>query len=121
MAANISAWLVPVLLVVACMALVINIFHTKKVNSTLVADIESGQADLQIAADSSQECSKKLEAKNAEMTSKDQQVASLTANMNTLTEEKTKLEEQVTQLTAQLEQANATSTAMQAEKEKLEA
>ena len=39
--------------------------------------------------------------------------------MNTLTDEKTKAQEQLTQLTAQLEQANATSTALQAEKDKL--
>merc|ERR1712106_631650 len=87
MAANTSAWLVPLLLVVACMALVINIFHNKKVNNVLVSDMETAQADLRVAADNSQDCSKKLEAKNAEVVAKDQQVATLTASVNTLTEE----------------------------------
>jgi hypothetical protein len=83
MASNISAWLVPVLLAVACMALVINIFHARKVNTSLVDDITNAQADLQVAADNSHECIKKLGAKNAEMTAKNQQVASLTDNVNT--------------------------------------
>merc|ERR1712123_326518 len=107
MSANTSAWLVPLLLVVACMALVINIFHNKKVNSVLVSDMETAQADLRVAADNSQDCSKKLEAKNAEVVAKDQQVATLTASVNTLTEEKAKMQEELTQLKAKEEQAAA--------------
>ena len=59
-------------------------------------DIESAQKYLKIAADNSQECSKKLEAKNVEIT-----------NKNT-TEEKTKMQEQLTQLTVQIKQTYAT-------------
>merc|ERR1711892_1238539 len=114
MSANTSSWLVPLLLVVACMALVINIFHNKKVNNTLVSDMETAQADLRVAADNSQDCSKKLEAKNAEVVAKDQQVATLTASVNTLTEEKTKMQEELTQLKAKEEKAEPTTLAVEA-------
>merc|ERR1711892_1351349 len=114
MSANTSAWLVPLLLVVACMALVINIFHNKKVNSSLVSDMETAQADLRVAADNSQDCSNKLEAKNAEVVAKDQQVATLTASVNTLTEEKAKIQEELTQEKGKQEQADPTTVAVEA-------
>merc|ERR1711892_84309 len=114
MSMNTSGWLVPLLLVVACMALVINIFHNKKVNNSLVSDMETAQADLRVAADNSQDCSKKLEAKNAEVAAKDQQVATLTASVNTLTEEKTKMQEELTQLKAKEEKADPTTVAVEA-------
>eukprot|EP00092_Neocalanus_flemingeri_P005638 GFUD01006072.1.p1 GENE.GFUD01006072.1~~GFUD01006072.1.p1 ORF type:complete len:154 (-),score=73.35 GFUD01006072.1:65-526(-) len=112
---TISSWLVPLLLAVGCVALVGNIFHARKVNKSLMVDIEQAQADLQVASDNSQDCTKKMAANAADMTAKDQQVATLTANVATLTEEKTKIQEQVTQLTAQLEEATAANTALQAE------
>jgi len=121
MAVNISGLLLPVLLVVACIALVTNIYHTREVNKTLVSDIETAQAGLQVAGNNSQDCSKKLETKNAEVLSKDQKVATLKSNLNSLTEEKTKIQEQVTDLTRQLEQANATSMTLQTEIAKLSA
>jgi len=114
MAANISGWLVPLFLVVACLALAFNIFQHKKVTNTLVAEIDTAKADLLAASENSQELSKKLDAKNAELTAKDQQVASLTANVNTLTEEKNKLQEQLTQLTAQQEDANNATSVTEA-------
>ena len=80
-----------------------NIFHTRH---------WAGQADLQVASDNSQDCGKKLEAKTADMSAKDQQLA-------TITDEKTKIQEQLNQVTAQLEQANAASTALQTEKDQL--
>ena len=121
MASNISAWLVPVLLAVACVALVGNIFHAKKVNKSLVGDIETAQADLQVASDNGKECDKKLKAKIAEVAPKDEQVATLTASVSALTEEKTKMQEQITKLTADLEQANTSQTASKTEKDKLTA
>ena len=106
--------MVPPLLVVACMALVINIFHNKKVNNSLMSDMETAQADLRVAADNSQDCSKKLEAKNAEVVAKDQQVATLTASVTTLTEEKAKMQEELTQLKAKEEKADPTTVAVEA-------
>ena len=97
MAVNISGLLLPVLLVVACIALVTNIYHTRKVNKTLVSDINTAQADFQVAGANSQECNKKLEAKGAELLGKDKEVATLTSNLNSLTEEKTKIQEQLEQ------------------------
>ena len=116
---NCTAWLVPLLLTVVCVALVMNIFQARKVNKNLMGDIEQAEADLQVASDNSQSCKKQLDAQTADMTAKDQQVAALTGNVATLTEEKTTIQEQVTQLTAQLEEANTAKTALQAEKDKL--
>ena len=112
MSSNITAWLVPVLLAVACVALVGNIFHAKKVNKSLVGDIEAAEAVLKVASNNGKECDTKLKAKIAEVAPKDEQVA-------TLTEKKTKMQEQITKLTADLEQANATQTALKTEKDKL--
>ena len=103
MAVNISGLMLPVLLVVACMALVTNIYHPRKVNKTLVSDIETVQANLHVAGSNSQECNKKLEGKKCR------------------TEEKAKIQKQVTDLTTQLEQANATSLTLQTEIDKLSA
>merc|ERR1739838_383648 len=97
-----------------------NIFQAKKVNKSLVVDIEQTQADLQVASNNGQDCKKQLDAKIADMTSKDQQVAALTGNVATLTEEKTKIQEELNQLTVQMEKANATIAALQADKDKPE-
>ena len=121
MSSNISACLVPVLLAVACVALVGNIFHVKKVNKSLAGDIETARADLQVAADNGKECDKKLNAKIAEVAPKDGQVATLTASVSALTEEKTKIQEQIIKLTADLEQANTAQTALKTGKDKLTA
>ena len=100
MSANTKGWLVPLLLIVACIALVINIFHNKKVTNSLLSDIEIAQSGLRVASVNSQDCSRDLDAKNAEVVAKDQQVATLTASVNTLTEEKTKIREELKQLEA---------------------
>ena len=115
---NISSWIVPILLAVGCIALVMNIFQAKKVNKSLVVDIEQAQADLQVASDNGQDCKKQLDAKIADISAKDQQVATLTGNVDTLTEEKTKIQEELSQLTVQMEKANATIAALQADKDK---
>ena len=112
MAANLSGWLVPLFLVVACLALAINIFHNKKVTSSLVGEVDTARADLQAASENSQELSKKIDAMNKDVAEKDKQIASLTGNVNTLTEEKKKLEEQVNQLTAEKDKANNTDTSV---------
>ena len=91
MSAKQGGWFVPLLLVAACMALVINFFHNKKVNNSLVSDIETAKSDLKVAVDRSQRCSKKLEANNARLLAKDQQVATLTDNVNTLEAKNAKL------------------------------
>eukprot|EP00092_Neocalanus_flemingeri_P094596 GFUD01120295.1.p1 GENE.GFUD01120295.1~~GFUD01120295.1.p1 ORF type:complete len:134 (-),score=69.01 GFUD01120295.1:55-456(-) len=107
MANTLSSWLVPVLLIVGCVALAMNILNAKKVNRSLVENIERAQADLMVAMDTSQDCTNQLEMKSAEMIAKDQQLASLTANVNTLTDEKNQIQEQVNQLQQQLDQANS--------------
>ena len=114
MATNISGWLLPLFLVVTCLALAINIFHNKKVTTTMVAEIDTAKADLQAAAQNNQELSKKMEEKNKEVSEKDKQIASLTANVNTLTEEKNKLQEQLNQLTAEKEAANNATSVTEA-------
>merc|ERR1739838_1046654 len=97
-----------------------NIFQAKKVNKSLVVDIEQAQADLQVASNNGQDCKKQLDAKIADMTARDQQEATLTGNVATLTEEKTKIQEELNQLTVQMEKANATINALQADKDKPE-
>ena len=119
MSSNISAWLVPVLLAVFCVVLVGKIFHTRKVNKSLVGDIETAQAELQVASYDDKECDKKLKAKIAEVAPKDEQVATLTVSVSTLTKEKTNMQEQITKLTADLEEAKAAQTTLKAEKDKL--
>eukprot|EP00092_Neocalanus_flemingeri_P086464 GFUD01108967.1.p1 GENE.GFUD01108967.1~~GFUD01108967.1.p1 ORF type:complete len:141 (-),score=68.30 GFUD01108967.1:96-518(-) len=119
MASSLSSWLVPVLLIVGCVALAMNILNAKKVNRSLVENVEKAQADLMVAMDTSQDCSKQLEGKSADMQAKDQQLASLTANVNTLTDEKNQIQEQVNQLQAQIDQANSEKDALVAEKDKL--
>merc|ERR1711892_957174 len=107
MASSLSSFLLPMLLTVGCVALVMNIMSAKKVNKSLVQNVERVQEDLRVAMDTSQECSKQLEMKSGDLTAKDQQLASLTNNVNVLTDEKNKMVEQVTQLQAELDQANA--------------
>ena len=124
MSGNTSGWLVPLLLVVACMALVIHIFHNKKVNSTLVTNIDTAQADLKVATDNSQDSSNKLEAKitelaakNTELLAKDEQMANLTDSVNTLTLEKAKilheLAQSMNELTQLKKQAETTNLAVE--------
>eukprot|EP00092_Neocalanus_flemingeri_P086465 GFUD01108968.1.p1 GENE.GFUD01108968.1~~GFUD01108968.1.p1 ORF type:complete len:141 (-),score=73.50 GFUD01108968.1:96-518(-) len=119
MASSLSSWLVPVLLTVGCVTLVMNILNAKKVNRSLVENIERAQADLRVAMDTSQDCTKQLEGKSAEMTAKDQVLASLTGNVNTLTDEKNQIQEQVNQLQQQIDQANSEKDAVVAENDKL--
>merc|ERR1712119_132146 len=77
---NLSSWLVPLLLIVGCIALTVNIFQVKKINKSLVENVKEAQADLQVASDNSENCKKQLDTKTAEITGKDQQVATLTGN-----------------------------------------
>eukprot|EP00092_Neocalanus_flemingeri_P094597 GFUD01120296.1.p1 GENE.GFUD01120296.1~~GFUD01120296.1.p1 ORF type:complete len:141 (-),score=69.94 GFUD01120296.1:55-477(-) len=119
MANTLSSWLVPVLLIVGCVALAMNILNAKKVNRSLVENVEKAQADLMVAMDTSQDCTKQLEGKSGDMTAKDQQLASLTANVNTLMDEKNQIQEQVNQLQQQIDQANSEKDAVVAENDKL--
>ena len=107
------------LLTVGCVALVMNIMSAKKVNKSLVENVEKVQADMRVAMDTSQECSKQLEMKTGDMAAKNQQLASLADNVNALTEEKNKMVEQVNQLQAELAQANVDKDALAAEKNSL--
>jgi Tfp pilus assembly PilM family ATPase len=87
-------------------ALVMNIMSTKKVNKSLLDNIEGAQAYLRVAMDTSMEYSKQLEIKSADLTAKEQQLASLAANVNTLTNEKNQMQEQlVKHVEAQKEEA----------------
>merc|ERR1739838_163720 len=97
-----------------------NIFQAKKVNKSLMVDIEQAQADLQVASNNGQDCKKQLDAKIADMTARDQQEATLTGNVATLTEEKTKIQEELNQLTVLMEKANSTINALQADKDEPE-
>merc|ERR1711892_681076 len=119
MASSLSSFLLPMLLTVGCVALVMNIMSAKNVNKSLVQNVERVQADLRVAMDTSQECSKQLEMKSGDLTAKDQQLASLANNVNVLTDEKNKMGEQVTQLRAELDQANADKDALAANKNNL--
>eukprot|EP00092_Neocalanus_flemingeri_P059198 GFUD01070698.1.p1 GENE.GFUD01070698.1~~GFUD01070698.1.p1 ORF type:complete len:128 (+),score=59.91 GFUD01070698.1:116-499(+) len=103
MASSVSSWLVPVLLTVGSLFLVMNILNARKTNKSLVDDIERARSDVRVAMDTSQDCSKKLDANTADMTAKDQQLASLNADVKTLTEEKNKIQEELIQLQAQLD------------------
>ena len=96
-----------------------NILNARKVNRSLGENIERAQADLRVAMDTSQDCSKQLGMKTADMTAKDKQLASLTANVNTLTDEKNQIQDQLNQLQVQLDQANADKDAVEAEKNQL--
>merc|ERR1711892_945269 len=119
MASSLSSFLLPMLLTVGCVALVMNIMSAKKVNKSLVQNVERVQADLRVAMDTSQECSKQLEMKSGDLTAKDQQLASLSNNVNVLTDEKNKMGEQVTQLRAELDQAHADKNALAADRNNL--
>merc|ERR1711892_1259900 len=119
MASSLSSFLLPMLLTVGCVALVMNIMSAKKVNKSLVQNVERVQADLRVAMDTSQECSKQLEMKSGDLTAKDQQLASLADNLNVLTDEKNKMVEQVTQLQAELAQANVDKDALGAKRNSL--
>ena len=95
MLSNISAWLVPVLLAVACITLVLNVFHSKKTNKKLTDEIDIVQGELKQAVEDAS-------AKTAEMTAKDQQFTSLAAQFKEVTVEKTALQAEVDKLTAEI-------------------
>ena len=101
----ICALLVLFILLVTCLSMVINILHTRKINNTLVTEIEIAKEDLLVASDKTQGCGKNLEGKNADMTSNDEHVASLTNDVKTFKEENAKDEEQLNHSTAKLKQA----------------
>jgi septal ring factor EnvC (AmiA/AmiB activator) len=119
MASNLSSWFFPALLTIGCIALVMNIMNAKKMNKSLLTNIDSAQAEMKVAMDSSMECSKQLEMKTSDMTAKDQQLASLTANVDTLTQERNNIQEQLEQLQEQLENVNADKDAIETEKNQL--
>ena len=119
MASNLSSWLFPALLTIGCVALVMNVMSAKKMNKTLLTNIDSAQAEMKVAMDSSMECSKQLEMKTSDLTAKDQQLASLAANVDTLTQERNSIQEQLGQLQEQLGQVNADKDALEVEKNQL--
>ena len=119
MASSLSSWLLPALLTIGCVALVMNIMNAKKMNKSLLTNIDSAQAEMKVAMDTSIECSKQLEMKTSDLTAKDQQLASLTANVDTLTQEKNNIQEQLEQSQEQLDKINADKDALEAEKNQL--
>ena len=96
-----------------------NIMNAKKMNNSLLTSIDSAQAEMKVAMDSSMECSKQLEMKTSDLTAKDQQLASLAANVDTLTQERNSIQEQLGQLQEQLGQVNADKDALEVEKNQL--
>ena len=88
MGRNLSSIFFPFLLTVGCVALVMNIISAKKVNKSLVENVETAQADLRVAMDTSKDCNKQLEMKNGDLAAKDQELDSLAGNVNDLTDEK---------------------------------
>ena len=103
MASPLSSWLLPALLTIGCIALVMNIMNAKKVNKSLLTNIDSAQAEMKVAMDSSMECSKQLEMKTSDLTAKDQQLA------------RNNIQEQLEQLQEQLDKVNAGKDALEAE------
>ena len=97
-----------------------NIMNAKKMNKTLLTNIDSAQAEMKVAMDSSMECSKQLEMKTSDLTAKDQQLASLTTNVDTLAQERNNINEQLHQLKELFDQVNTDKDALAADKEQLE-
>ena len=60
MSSNLSGLLLPILLTIGCVALLINIRNVKHMNRSLVENVDKVQADLRVAMDTSQECSKQM-------------------------------------------------------------
>ena len=58
---------------------------------------------MKVAMDNSQDCSKQLEMKSSDPTSKDQSLASLTAEVKNLTGERNQMQEELVQLQEQLD------------------
>ena len=93
MASNISAGVVPVLLIVACIALVSNIVRTNNVNKTLTEEVEITEGNLALSV--------------ADATVKAGQVESLTAQLQEAAVAKAALQAEVDRLTAELATAKA--------------
>ena len=120
MASPLSSWLLPALLTIGCIALVMNIMNAKKMNKSLLTNIDSAQAEMKVAMDTSMECSKQLEMKTSDLTAKDQQLASLTANVDTLTQERNNIKDQLDQKKKLFDRVNSDKDVPAAEKEQLE-
>ena len=84
-----------------------NIISAKKVNKSLVENVETAQADLRVAMDTNKDCNKQMEMKNGDLAAKDQELVSIASNVNVLTDEKKNIEDQINQLQAELNQAYA--------------
>ena len=97
-----------------------NIMNAKMMNNSLLTSIDSAQAEMKVAMDSSMECSKQLEMKTSDLTAKDQQLASLTANVDTLTQERNNIKDQLDQLKKLFDRENSDKDDLAAEKEHLE-
>ena len=119
MANNLSSLFFPFLLTVGCVALVMNILSAKKVNKSLLENVETAQADLRVAMDTNNDCNKQLEMKDGDLAAKDQELASIADNVNLLTGEKKNIEDQMNQLQTELNQANADKDALTEEKNNL--
>merc|ERR1719420_2872262 len=97
MASSLSSWLMPLLLAAGCLAIVLNIWSARKVNKTLIEDIERANADLRIAVDASADCSKQLEGKSNDVSAKDKQIETINGQAGrTTTNERTR-EDRATQ------------------------
>ena len=117
---SLSSWLLPALLTLGCVALVMNITNAKKMTKSLLTNIDSAQAEMKVAMDTSMECSKQLEMKTSDLTAKDQQLASLTANVDTLTQERNNIKDQLDQKKKLFDRVNSDKDVPAAEKEQLE-
>ena len=93
MASNISALVVPVLLIIACIALVSNILHTNNINKTLTEEFEITEGNLALSI--------------ADATAKAGQVGSLSAQLQETAVAKAALQAEGDRLTAELATAKA--------------
>ena len=64
------AWLLGLLLTAAAVTLVLNLLQAKRVNTGLVESLADSQEQLRAALDSTQECARQLERRNAETKNK---------------------------------------------------
>ena len=64
------AWLLGLLLTAAAVTLVLNLLQAKRINTGLVESVADSQEQLRAALDSSQDCARQLERRNAETKNK---------------------------------------------------
>ena len=95
--------MIPTLLITGCVALGMNILNTRKMNKSLVENIERARSDMKVAMDTSQDCTKQLEMKSSDQTAYDQKLTNLTGEVDTLTNERNKIQEELIGLQEQMD------------------